>query len=518
MTQEPRGSVASGRSSAVPTLAAQGLSKSYSGVSALDDVSLELWPGEVHALIGENGAGKSTLMRILAGEIGLDAGSLRIGGQVVRLGSPVAARENGVALIHQDTILAPHLSVAENMFLGRLPRRGPFLDRQKLGGQARQALARVDPQRSIPVTSPLSSLPVAKRQLVDIARALTLDARVLIMDEPTASFSETESEQLYRVIEELRAAGVAILYSSHHLAEVSRLSDRVTVLRDGRLVGQALREDISELSLTRMMLGRDFPTEDRSPVSEPLSDRAPHFETRRLTGPGFSDISVDVGAGEILGIYGLVGAGRSEFLHAVYGLTKVESGEVWIEGSKVDIRNPKQAIRYGVGLVPEDRKGAGVFGGRSVRDNLLVAGYGKVTRFGVLSPRLQQRAAAELKRSLRVKAARLDMKAAGLSGGNQQKLVIGRWLHRGSRVLLLDEPTKGVDVGAKADVYRLIDDLAADGACVVVVSSEPAEVLRLSHRVIVMSYGAVVADLTRDHASEDLIRAYAFGPEPLSAT
>jgi ABC-type sugar transport system ATPase subunit len=499
------------RSAAAPTLSAMGLTKRFHGVPALQDVSLELWPGEVHALVGENGAGKSTLMRILAGEHAADGGAVTVNGRPARLGTPASARDFGIALIHQDSIHAPHLSVAENLFLGRLPTRGLVLDRGRLLADATRTLARVGAGDSIPPRTPFGSLSVAKQQLVDIARALTVDARVVIMDEPTASLSAAETKHLYRIIDELRADGVAILYSSHHLEEVCQLADRATVLRDGRLIARAVRGELTPASLTRLMLGRELPATSLPAQSGGTPTGDLRLDVRELSGPGFEAVDLTLACGEIVAIYGLVGAGRTEFLHTLYGLSRATSGEVRIDGQVVRLGRPRHAIRHGMGLVPEDRKGVGVFAGRSVSDNLLLAGYPVVSRAGVLFGRSTNRAAQQLATSLRVKAARLSMAAAGLSGGNQQKLVVGRWLHRGSDILLFDEPTKGIDVGAKADVYRLIDEAAAAGKSVLVVTSEPEEALRLGHRVLVMCQGRLVAEFARDQADEASIRAAAFG-------
>ncbi|HWC83447.1 MAG TPA: sugar ABC transporter ATP-binding protein [Pseudonocardiaceae bacterium] len=500
-----------GRFALGPTLTAVELTKRFHGVPALQDVSLELWPGEVHALVGENGAGKSTLMRILAGEHAADGGSVAINGRPARLGTPALARDLGIALIHQDSIHAPHLSVAENLFLGRLPTRGLMLDRTRLLADATRTLARVGAGDSIPARTPFGALSVAKQQLVDIARALTVDARVVIMDEPTASLSAAETEHLYRIIDELRADGVAILYSSHHLEEVCRLADRATVLRDGRLTGRAVRGELTPASLTTLMLGRELPVTSLPAQSAGNATGELRLDVRKLSGPGFAAVDLTVARGEIVAIYGLVGAGRTEFLHTLYGLSRATSGEIRVDGRVARIGHPRHAIRHGMGLVPEDRKGLGIFAGRSVSDNLLLAGYPAVSRAGVLFGRRTARAAHQLATSLRVKAARLSMGAAGLSGGNQQKLVIGRWLHRDSDILLFDEPTKGIDVGAKADVYRLIDEAAATGKSVLVVTSEPEEALRLGHRVLVMCQGGLVAEFTRDEADEASIRACAFG-------
>jgi len=455
---------------AEPLLEARSLSKAYDGVQALADVTLSLLPGEVHGLVGENGAGKSTLIRILAGATLPDAGVVHLGDRLVPLGSVRAAEAAGIAAIHQEGPAFPDLSVADNLFVGHEPRRGfgLLLDRDRMRREAVALLTRLGMEHIAPDT-PLARLPLAARQMVGIARALARESRVLILDEPTASLSSAEGEHLFSVLRELRSRGVALLYVSHRLDEIFALADRVTILRDGRVVDTCLIGDVTRDELIRKMVGRDIASLTGEGKAEPGETV---LEVRDLTLPGaFENVSFSLRAGETVGLAGLVGAGRSEVARAVFGAARPPSGSVRMEGAPLPPGNIPAAIEHGIALVPEDRQADGLVLPLSVHDNLVLAVLRELSRGIVRSRRCETEVVAGLMKDLGVRAASPLLPAAALSGGNQQKLVLGKWLAARPRVLLLDEPTRGVDLAARADIYVLLARLAAEGFGILLCSS-----------------------------------------------
>jgi inositol transport system ATP-binding protein len=474
-------------------LQARNVSKSFAGVKALTDVSLSLERGEVHALMGENGAGKSTLMKVLAGLHSVDSGEILLNGAAIELHSPQEAIRNGIAMIHQELMPIPDLTVAENILLGHEPAsRWPgWIDRRAMQREARRLLDLLEVD--LPVTWKMRRLSVAQMQTVEIAKALGYDASVVIMDEPTAAISDHEVDALFNVIAMLKRRGVAIVYITHKMDEVFRIADKITVLRDGCRIGTYPAGELDRQTLIALMVGRQLGAfVSRSPA--PKGDIA--LSVRRLRRAGaFHDVSFDVRQGEILGITGLMGAGRTELVSAVFGLAPAEAGEIRVAGQTVSIRCPADAIRHGIGMVTEDRKGFGLVPTMSVKQNMTLASLRDYC-FGPFIRRAKETAAADAGvRTFAIKASSGRQAVGELSGGNQQKVVIARSLLAGPSVLILDEPTRGIDVGAKAEVYALIAQLAEQGKSIILVSSELPEALALSDRLLVMRQGEVSAEL-----------------------
>ena len=487
-----------------------GVSKAFAGIPAVADVTLDVRAGEVHALMGENGAGKSTLMKILSGVYSPDAGSIEIDGEPVTIGSPREARARGIAIIHQELNTVPHMTVAENLALGAEPGRGGLLDRRRMRADAADKLARIGAR--IPVDLPMGRLSVGMQQLVEIARAVADEARVLVLDEPTAALSQGEAERLFEIVEQMRAAGMGLVYISHRMEEVWRLADRVTVLRDGRWVATDERADITPEKVVTRMVGRSvenvYVNEERTPGDPVLSVEGltGHVGGRRI-GP----VSFEVRAGEVVSLVGLIGAGRTEIVRMIFGADHATGGELRLDGQPVRIGSPGDAIAHGIGLVPESRKEQGLFLDMSVRDNTAVASLGELSRGGLLDlRRIRARVTAEVER-LRVRTAGLGQEVRGLSGGNQQKVVLARWLLRSPRLLILDEPTRGVDVGAKQEIYRIINDMARQGVAVLIVSSDLPEALGISDRLLVVREGEIVHELAAADATEDIVMLHATG-------
>ncbi|WP_425350655.1 sugar ABC transporter ATP-binding protein [Mesorhizobium wenxiniae] len=491
--------------SVIPRLQFEGISKMFPAVRALGDVSFSVGGGEIHGLLGENGAGKSTLLRILSGVYRPTAGRVLIDGRPVALNNPVAARAAGVAMIHQELQQVPHLSVAQNMFLGHpLTRGGIFVARREQERRAAEALAAIDP--TIDPAAPLGSLKVAQRQIVEIARALLDRARIVAMDEPTSSLTPSEFERLAEVIAGLARDGVAVVYVSHKLDEVFGICHRATIMRDGVVVDSVNLARVSEKAVVSMMVGRELAQEQhRSHASSEvrLSVRGLASATK------VHDVSFDLHRGEVLGIAGLVGSGRTELLRLLAGADRASSGTVEIDGRAIKLSNPRDAIAAGIGLVPEERKREGIVPLRSISSNMALASMGVFAPRGVIDHTRLKRVAAEKMKRVNLRPFLLDRPIRLFSGGNQQKAIIGRWLAAGTRILLFDEPTRGIDVGVKAEIYHLIEELAAEGHSVVVVSSELPEVIRLADRVLVMRDGTVAAELGRADLSEQAIAAHA---------
>ena len=487
-----------------PLLEVQGISKSFPGVRALQDVQFRLDAGEVLVLVGENGAGKSTLMKILSGIYEKDAGTIRIDGREVEIAGPAEAQQLGISIIHQEMNLMPDLTVAQNIFLGREPRRGPMLDEKALNRSTAQLLADLgiplDPKRRV------ADLTVAAQQMVEIARALSFDARVLIMDEPTSALTDTEVETLFGLIDSLRASGTGIVYISHRMEELRRLADRVTVLRDGQYIGSLERSEIDVPTIIEMMVGRVLETSTRPELPETASHevvmKVEGLSTRSL----LKDVSFELRRGEILGFAGLMGAGRTETARAVIGADRTVSGTVEVHGQPVRIRQPADAVRHGIGYLSEDRKTLGLMLEQSVTSNTIAASYDRFTGlFGIVDDRRARRVAARYVEELRTRTPTVDQPVKLLSGGNQQKVVLAKWLVRDCEILIVDEPTRGIDVGAKEEIYRLLQRLAAEGKSIIVISSELPEVLRLSHRIVVMANGRVQGTLDSAEATQNSI-------------
>jgi ribose transport system ATP-binding protein len=498
-----------------PLLEMQGISKRFPGVVALDGVSLEVYPGQILALIGENGAGKSTLMKVLGGVIERDSGAIHLAGQAVEIGSPRQASQLGIEFIHQELSVLDNLDVAANIFLQREPTRGGWLkliDRQRLYTAADAQLGKLG--LDIPSRTPLSRLSLAQQQLVEIARALSAGARLLIMDEPTSSLTLSETRRLLEIIQELKAHGVSVIYISHRLDEVEQIADRVVVLRDGRNAGTIERHEINHDRMVRMMVGRDL--KDFYVHANGAEQRAANwFTVHRLRTMRYPQhaISFGVAQGEVLGLAGLVGAGRSEVARAIFGADEALGGELTLAGQALSIASPQQAIAAGIYLVPEDRRRSGLIVDFSLSEKISLPGLERFANGGLISGGKEAASAVEMCRALNIKAPTPEISAANLSGGNQQKVVLAKWLALSPRVLLFDEPTRGIDVGAKAEIYVLIRQLAARGVAIIVISSEMEEVLGISDRLAVMHEGRITGTLTREQFSEEAVMRLATGRE-----
>ncbi|MET9698529.1 sugar ABC transporter ATP-binding protein [Streptomyces sp. NPDC006529] len=490
-----------------------GLAKSYGGgaVRALLGVDLDFPAGTVTALMGENGAGKSTLLKIVCGDQAADSGTVALDGVPLHLHSPAAARAAGIRLIPQEPEIVPHLSVAENVYLGALPTRtGRRFDRAGLRRRLRADLLRIGFAEVLDADTPGADLTAAQRQLVEILRALTGEARVIAFDEPTSSLSEHEVAALFALIRRLRADGLAVVYVSHRMREIFQLADRVAVLRDGALVGVRDAAATDESEIVRMMVGRDLSALfARSHVA---TDRVV-LDVRDVCTEDVSGVSLRVRAGEVVALAGLVGAGRSELARALVGDLPLRGGTVAVDGRAVRLRRPSDAVRAGIGLAPEERKAQALFMDRSVRDNTTLVMLGRLSRLRFVRRGAERRLAREFTDRLRVRAPSIEHEVRGLSGGNQQKVVLARWLARRPKVLILDEPTRGIDVGAKAEIYRIIADLAGAGVALLVISSELPEVLGLADRVLVMQGGRITGELSRSEATEERVLALAMADD-----
>jgi ribose transport system ATP-binding protein len=485
-----------------------GIDKSFPGVHALDQCRFELLAGEVHALVGENGAGKSTLMKVLAGVYAKDAGRIVYKGAEVDIPSPRAAQQLGIGIIHQELNLMPHLTVAQNIFIGREPRRGVrfLLDENAINEKAQVLLDRlhvkIDPRMRV------SDLTVAKQQMVEIAKALSYNPEVLIMDEPTAALTGAEIDDLFRVIRQLRDKGVGVVHISHRLEELPLISDRVTVMRDGRFVATLATAEATRDQIIRLMVGRTI--YEGAPEVPDLPNHELVLEVRHLgRGRVLRDISFALRRGEILGFAGLVGAGRTEVARAIFGADPVETGEILVRGQKARIRTPRDAVRHGIAYLSEDRKRFGLALGLDVETNVVLATFRRfVRRLGWVNTAKTRATAQRYVEALRIRTPSIQQLVRNLSGGNQQKVVIGKWLTADTEILIFDEPTRGIDVGAKSEIYHLLNELARQGKSIIVISSDLPEVIRMSHRIIVMCEGRITAELPSG-ASQEQIMKYA---------
>lgn len=494
-----------------PVLSVRNISKEFPGVRALDDISLDFMPGEIHALAGENGAGKSTFIKALGGIITPDQGQMSLAGTPYAPSGPNDAIARGVRVVHQEFSLLRHLSVAENLLFERLPRKlGIFVDKARIAQRARELLNLVGLSQLDPST-PISSLGIAQQQLVEIARALSNDARVLILDEPTATLTPRETDRLFEIVHRLKDQRTSILFISHHLDEIFAHCDRVTVFRNGKLVASQMTSEIDTDGLVRQMVGREV-------IHAPIARAVDRSKTPALSVSGFQthmnaqrdDIAFDLHPGEILGIAGLVGSGRSEVLRAIFGADRPARGQIRRTGQTVDIRSPRDALRQGICLVTENRKEEGLILPMPIAVNTTLATIGNIASFGMLDRGKERRIATDMTRSLDTRMASLQQAVGSLSGGNQQKVVLGKWLLRDPQILMLDEPTRGIDIGAKAEIYALLRKLADQGVAILVVSSEVPELLGLADRVLVMSRGVIAGELDHNNMNEEAILQLAY--------
>lgn len=496
-----------------PFLEARGISKAFPGVQALADVGMHVMPGELLAVVGENGAGKSTLMKILAGVQAPDEGQILLEGEPVVLRAVKDAERHGITLIHQELNLANELDVAGNVFLGREPTwGGPLrLIHSRIYPDAAKLTARLGLTCS-PKTR-VADLPVGQQQLVEIARALSLRSKLLILDEPTSSLTERETELLFEVLADLKREGLSIVYISHRLKEIERIADRVTVLRDGRNAGDLPREQIAHAAIVRLMVGRDLKQFFQRTHAAPDPSRPPVLEVRDLRWSlGQKEgISLRLVAGEIVGMAGLIGAGRTELAETLFGARSAVTGEIRLDGKPLTVRRPSQAIAAGIFLVPEDRRVEGLILVDSVKNNISLPGLELVSRLGLVSAGRERRLARDMIERLRIRTPGVHQEVGLLSGGNQQKVVLGKWLARPPRLLLLDEPTRGIDVGAKSEIYALMDQLAQQGVAVLMISSDLEEILGMSDRVLVMHEGRLAGELHAGRLSEEAIMHLATG-------
>ena len=483
-------------------LSINGVTKEFPGVRALDDVSIQVERGTIHGLVGENGAGKSTLIKVLAGIYQPDKGEIVLDKKAQQFGSPIEARRAGISVVHQEIKLAEPLSVAENMFVGNLLMKGKLVDWKGMRARAQEIVN--DLGMDIDVNAQVAELTVAKKQIVEIMHAINNDSKVLIMDEPSAVLTDRELAVMFRIVKQLREKGITIIYISHRLDEVFELCDNVTVLRDGQHINTLPTKELTRQDLIHMMVGREMGQEY---PKEPGNIGETILEVKHLNAGILKDISFSVKAGEVFGISGLVGAGRTELARAILGIDKMESGEVYVRGKKVNYRAFADAIRDGLGLIPEDRKLQGLVQIMSVKKNTTLVNLKRVLKRGVISNSLENSYSEEYAKKLHLAAPSLETEVQYLSGGNQQKIVIAKWLLQESEILFLDEPTRGIDVGAKAEIYRLINQMVQEGKTVIMISSEMPEILGMCDRIMVMHEGRKMGEFMAEEATQEKIMA-----------
>lgn len=487
-----------------------GIKKSFSGIYALSGIDFSLEQGEVHALLGENGAGKSTLIKVLGGIYQPDEGTIKIQGKEVKINGVPAARENGIGIIHQEIVLVPYLTVAQNLFLGREIKTSiGTIDFKEQNRRAEEMIASLGV--GIKADSVVETLTIAQQQMVEIVKAVSFNANIIVMDEPTSSLSNEEVEQLFQIIENLQKKQVSIIYISHRMEELFRISDRVTIIRDGKYVGTRKTSETNPNELVAMMVGRDLESFYARDYCD-MEKAEVAMSVKGLTCDGtFEDVSFDVHKGEILGFSGLVGAGRSEIMESIFGARPYTKGEVYLKGEKVHFKNPMQAIKAGVALVPEDRKKQGLVLGNSVAFNMTLSSLRFYMNGIAISEKKRKAVIDEFSQKLRLKAASPDIEAGSLSGGNQQKVVLGKWLATKPEVLILDEPTRGVDVNAKFEIYTTINELAKQGIAIIMISSELPEIINMCDNVCVVRAGKLVGKLKKDELTQEEIMKYAAG-------
>ena len=479
--------------------------KTYPGVVALDDISLDFRRGEIHGLVGENGAGKSTLIKVIAGAIAADSGYFQINGERFERITPKAAKEHGIEVIYQELNLVPSVTVAENVFLGAFPGNGVSIDMEEMVRRSSELFQEmgieIDPR------SKVQELSVAKKQMVEIAKSLVRDVKLLVMDEPTSPLTLYETELLFKLVAKLKAKGVTIIYISHRMNELYQLTDRMTVIRDGTKIKTVNTNEISQDELIHMMVGRELKSiyvEKNCQIGEPI------LEVQNFSGGGFRNISFTLRKGEILGFAGLVGAGRTELMRGIFGADPIAEGNLILEGKPIQIHSPEDAVRYGIGFLPEDRKLEGVLLELPIRDNITLSILKRISRFGVVDTKREEEILNKHKDDLRIKAPSMMQLVKNLSGGNQQKVAISKWLASDCKILIFDEPTRGIDVGAKHEIYQLLADLASAGISIIVVSSEMEEILGIADRILVLYEGTMTGEIKdKKDFSQDLVMKYA---------
>ncbi len=483
------------------------IKKSFSGVYALKSGGLELRRGEVHALMGENGAGKSTLMKVLCGIHKPDSGKITYFGKEVLFNGVAESKAAGINIIHQELNMMNHLTVAQNIYIGREPKRGIMIDDKKMIEDAKKLFQRIGVR--IDPTAILGTLTVGKQQMVEIAKAVSDECRMLILDEPTAALTEPEVEELFKIMQDLKAKGIGMIYISHRMDEINRISDRVSVMRDGEYIGTVNTKDTTKEEIVRMMVGRAIFSEKKEKSNVP-SNAPVVLEVRNLNrGQDVKNVSFKLRRGEIIGFAGLMGAGRTETVRALYGADVKDSGEIYIKERKTDIRTPEDAVRAGICYLSEDRKHYGLLLDKSISDNSVLASLENYVSCGIINDAKIEEDSEKMRKALRTKSTSVAQKLKNLSGGNQQKVVIARWLLKNSDIFIFDEPTRGIDVGAKSEIYDLMERLANDGKAIIMISSELAEIQRLSDRVIVMCEGRITAELDIKDATQEEIMKYA---------
>jgi ribose transport system ATP-binding protein len=486
----------------------EGIDKSFPGVRALDNCRFELKAGEIHALVGENGAGKSTLMKVLTGIYAKDAGRTLIKGKEIDISGPKIAQKLGISIIHQELNLMPHLTVAQNIYIGREPRKANFfLDEEEINRKTRALFEMMNLQ--LDPRTKVSSLTVATQQMVEIAKALSFNSEVLIMDEPTAALTDTEIDELFHITRQLRDKGVGIVHISHRLEELKQITDRVTVMRDGRYIDTVNTQEATIDQIISMMVGRTI--FESSPEIPENASQEIVLETKNLNrGNALKDISFTLKKGEILGFAGLMGAGRTEVARAIFGADRIDSGEIFINGQPVSIKSPRDGVQNGIGYLSEDRKRYGLALGLNIETNVVLAAYDKfLSLIGWVNKTKAKKTAAHFSDMLAIKTPSLQQTVKNLSGGNQQKVVVAKWMAADTNILIFDEPTRGIDVGAKSEIYKLLNDLAAQGKSIIMISSELPEILRMSHRIIVMCEGRITGELGIEEATQEEIMRYA---------
>ena len=484
-------------------LTMKGIDKSFPGVHALDHVDLEVRRGEVHALMGENGAGKSTLMKVLTGIYSKDEGTITFEGKEVEFTNPREAQDAGIVIVHQELNMLGHLTVAQNIFIGREFMKGKFIDDRKMNEEARKLFDQLG--IDIDPTETMSRLTVGKQQMCEIAKAISHDAKVIIFDEPSAALTEAEIEELFKIIRDLRERQLGIVYISHRMDEIKVITDRVTVMRDGGYVGTLITKDCTKEDIINMMVGRviyeDPKTESQVAKDAPVVLKVEHLNAGRMV----QDVSFELHKGEILGFSGLMGAGRTETMRALFGADPKQSGDIYINGEKVDIKTPKDAVSHGIGYLSEDRKRFGIIVDKTVAENSTIASLDEYMKGLFIDKKKEKEVAQKYVDILKTKTPGVDQLVVNLSGGNQQKVVIAKWLVRNCDILIFDEPTRGIDVGAKSEIYHLMNELVAEGKSIIMVSSEMTEILRMSDRIVIMCEGRKTGELGIEEATQERI-------------
>lgn len=481
------------------------ITKIFPGVKALDDVKLQLKPGEVHSLLGENGAGKSTLIKVLGGIYSPDGGEIYIDGKLASISTVEDAKANGISIIHQELVLVPHMTVAENIFLGREPMKLGMIDFTLMNKKTNELIESLDLE--FKAKDILADLSIANQQMVEIIKAISVDSKILVMDEPTSSISDTEVEKLFEIIDQLKKKGVGIIYVSHKMSELEQICDRVTILRDGKYVDTLTMKETNRDSMVALMVGREL---DNQFIRENSATINRIFEVKNLTDKELlKNVSFHVNEGEIIGFAGLIGAGRSEVMESIFGLREYEEGSIMMEGKKINPTSPSEAMKNKIALVPENRKENGLFLEQDVRYNMTITILDEFMSLFKVDSKIEKNIVKQYMKSLNVKTPTMDYPIVNLSGGNQQKAIIGKWLATSPKLLILDEPTRGIDVGAKGEIYEIMNKLTKNGMSIIMVSSELPEIINISDRVYVMSDGEITGELSRNELTQDTIMGLA---------